>query len=222
MDKNQEFVFTDVGAGDGKLTIPIINFLNKKTKLICNVIEPSDLIETFKKNCSINNVNYYKDKVENLKIPKSHFILASHLLVYLDNYKNTLKDLYQHLWEGGILLIVETNPKSDDVLLRSKLGEKFVKESLALKNLTLTKDLLSFLKTNDISHQYKLTLSEIDISECFKLSDEGKAIISFFFHESFESLTKKTILNVQNILNDLANKSKKLIKREDYIWIFKK
>ncbi|MBU0459176.1 MAG: class I SAM-dependent methyltransferase [Nanoarchaeota archaeon] len=217
LKKDQNFVFTDVGAGDGKVTIPIINFLKNKAKLTCNVIEPSDLIDDFKKNCNFDKINYSKKKIDDVKIPKSDFILVSHVLVYLENYQKTIKNIYASLKDEGIALIVTTNPKSGDVLLKIKLGRDFA----SLKNLDLTKNIINSLKNNNLKHQLETIPSEINTLECISLNEDGKAIISFFYHKPFDELTNKDIKDFQNAVNGLSNKDNKLTKKEDYIWILK-
>ena len=210
-----DFVFTDIGAGDGKVTIPIIKFLEEQTKLTCHVIEPSDLIDAFKQNCKSNNVQYYKQKIDEFKIPRSDFILVSHVLVYVDDYEKTIQKIYAALKDTGIALLIETNPHSDDDQLKLKLGKT------KLKKFNLTSDIIKFLKANSIKHQLETVDSEIDTSGCISLNEEGKALISFFYHKPFQELTKKEITDLQNAIKELANESHKLTKKEDYVWIFK-
>lgn len=215
--KDQDFVFTDVGAGDGKVTIPIINFLKDKTKLTCNVIEPSDLIDVLKQKSNFENINYLKKKIEDVNIPKSDFILVSHVLAYLNDYQKTIKSIYTSLKDKGIALIVTTNPKSGDVQLKIELGRDFA----SLKNINLTKNIINFLETNNITHQLETIPSEINTSGCISLNEDGKAIISFFYHEPFDELTNKDIKDFQSAVNELSNKDNKLMKKDDYIWVLK-
>lgn len=128
--EDKEFVFTDIGAGDGKVTIPVINYLQNKCDLVCNIIEPSNLIEDFQKNCSLKNVNYFKKKIDDLVIPKSDFILVSHVLVYLDDLNKAVQDVHVALKDGGIALIIETNPDSNDVKMKIKLERVFAIEKI--------------------------------------------------------------------------------------------
>jgi len=217
LEENKEFVFTDIGAGDGKVTIPVIDCLQAKCKLVCNIIEPSDLIEDFKKNCNFQNVNYFKKKIDDLTIPKSDFILISHVLVYLNDLNNVVREVYTALKDGGIALIIETNPDSDDVKMKIKLKRVFASQ----KNLKMTKDIINFLKTNSIKYQVDVIPSEINTSGCISLNEDGKAIISFFYHKPFEELSKKEITDFQIAVKQLTEGGNKLTKKEDYVWIYK-
>lgn len=217
LSKDKEFVFTDIGAGDGKVTIPVINFLHGKTNLICNIIEPSDLIEDFKKNCNFKNINYYKKKIDDLTIPKSDFILVSHILVYLDDLSKAVQDVYAALKDDGMVLIIETNPDSDDVKMKIKLKRVFASQ----KNLKMTGEIINFLKTNSIRHQAEVIPSEINTSGCVSLNEDGKAIISFFYHKPFDELLEKEIVDFQTAVKQLTDGGNKLSKKEDYVWIYK-
>ena len=215
LKEDKEFVFTDIGAGDGKAAIPIINFLEEITKLACCVIEPSELINTFKQNCKSKNVRYYQQNIDEFKIPLSDFILVSHVLVYVDDYEKIIKNIYASLKDNGIALLIETNPNSDDDQLKLKIGKT------KLKKFGLTADIIKFLKANNIKHKLETIDSKINTSGCISLNEEGKALISFFYHKSFQELTKKEITDLQNAIKELANESGKLTKKEDYVWIFK-
>lgn len=217
LSKGKEFVFTDIGAGDGKAAISVINFLQGKSNLICNIIEPSDLIEDFKKNCNFKNVNYYKKKIDDLTIPKSDFILVSHVLVYLDDLSKAVQDVYAALKDGGMALIIETNPDSDDVKMKIKLKRVFVSQ----KNLKMTREIINFLKTNSIQHQVEVIPSEINTLGCVSLNENGKTIISFFYHKPYHELTESEIKDFKMALGQVSSSGEKLTKKEDYVWIYK-
>ena len=219
LSKNKEFIFTDIGAGDGKITIPVVNFLKATTKLTCEVIEPSELIDKFKENCNFEGIDYYKNKIEDIEIPKSDFILVSHVLSYFDDYKKTIKNICNSLKKGGIALFVETDSKSDEVLLKIKL-EKLGQEFASLRNLDLIERIINFLEINKIKYQHEIISSEINTSGCLSLNKNGKSIISFFYHEPFDDLTPKDLQNFQEVIKESANNDNKLTKREDYVWIF--
>jgi 16S rRNA G527 N7-methylase RsmG len=212
----QDFVFSDIGAGDGAVTIPVIDFLKDKTRLACHIIEPSDLMDIFKKNCALKNMTYYKEKVDEVKVAKSDFILASHVIFLLDDYEKTIKNLYASLKKDGILLIVETNKKSGDILLKMRSGQDFE----TLINFGWTDKMENFLKMNNIKYLIKVVSSDIVVSSCASLNAEGKAMISFFYHKPFEELTKGEIRGVLGAIKELA-KNGKLIKKENYFWISK-
>ena len=216
--KNQEFIFTDIGAGDGTVTIPIVNYLKGRTKLICNVIEPSDMIESIKVESDFENNYYMKKKIDEVIIPKSDFILISHVLVYLDGHMKTVKRICSSLKEGGIALIVETNQKSGDILLKIKLGKDYALR----KHLNLMNNLLNFLNVNKVEHKLEIIESEINVSSCSTLNKDGKAIISFFYHTPFGELSKKDIKGIQIAIKELSGKNHRLVKKEDYLWIHKR
>ncbi len=157
-DKNKDFVFTDIGAGNGKVTIPVIDFLTDKAKLTCNIIEPSDLIDVFKKNCNAKNINYFQNKIDDIKIPKSDFILASHLLVYLDNYQEAIKKIYKALNKNGVALFVKNNSNTDDLRLKIMLGRNSTN--------TPTSEIIKFINTQKLKLENETISSNIDTSGC--------------------------------------------------------
>ena len=52
------------------------------------------------------------------------------------------------------------------------------------------------------------------------MNENGKTIIEFFKHKQFEDISLGEINDIRNIILKMSNENKKIIKREDYIWIF--
>jgi len=98
---DQDFVFTDIGAGNGVITLPIVHFLNdeKRTHLTTNVIEYSDALAAIiqrklEKDNLLENTNIYCNHMEDVAIPESDFILAAHVLLYLDDVHKELERIW--------------------------------------------------------------------------------------------------------------------------------
>ena len=216
INKYEKFIFTDIGAGDGIITIPVIEYLKNKTNLLCHCLEPSNLINEFKKKCEFENIEYHKEKIEWFEIPKSDFILMSHVLTQKEDYISIVKKIYNSLNKGGFALIVTTNKESDDVKLKFKLREN----PKRLKNVVLTDSILDYLKSNNIVYKHEEIDTDIDYSGGFNLTKEGKDMLAFFHKKPFINITEEEIKKFQDELKKL-NVSGRITKKEDYIWIYK-
>lgn len=210
--KYKKFTFVDIGAGEGTLTFPLINFLKKKTSLEVYCIEPSTLIDSLNKKCG-SQVHYIQKGMEEIKLPKSDFILMSHAIQYLKNKKNFAENIKQALNLNGKMLVVGTYPKSDDLIFKRLIN--FKKQSKKPKE-----NLFKYLERAGfkITRDYKKAM--INIANTKKLNEEGKAIISFFYHKPFFEISKGEIINFQEKIKKFAPKGK-LIKLLQFIWIEK-
>ncbi len=88
-----------------------------------NFIEQSEeLIHIFQEQSNDTRVNFIHDFVENTEIPKSDFILVSHVFQYIADIPLLLGRIYESLKPGGVCMIIGLNNQSHDVLLKKKLG----------------------------------------------------------------------------------------------------
>jgi len=211
----KQFVFTDIGAGYGVITIPVIDYLKDKTTLKCHCLEPSKLISQIKENCKFDNVTYYKEKIEEFNIPNSDFILFSHVLTNIKNHLPIVDKTYDSLNKKGFALMVTTNKDSDDVKLKVKLRKNEDK----VRKLTFTDSILNHLKGKKISYEHEIIHSKMDYSGCLELTKEGKDMLAFFYKKPFVKINKAEIKAFQVALRELSS-SGKIIKKEDYIWIY--
>lgn len=211
--QKEEFVFTDLGAGDGTVTREVADFLQRKTELSVHYIDRSgEFAAIFEAENTHKSTTISIESVESASIPSSDFILAAHVFIYLERPELLVKKITSALKKNGLALIVETNEASDDLKLRRALGIPRIKTA------PVVGPILEELSTNDIKHQHKVVESSIDFSEVFKMSKDGKAMISFFFHKDFEDLNKKKVERFRNSLKEFAPNGE-ITKREDYVWI---
>lgn len=213
--KRKDFIFTDIGAGDGMVTLEIINFLKKFTKLKVNFIEPSrELMNIFKENNKYRFVKFLNKKAEEIKLPKSDFILSSHSIYYTDNFKSFVDSVLDSLKKDGIALIVKNNQKSGDIELKKYLAKKTKRQR---KKSKVYFDIVEYLKKKRINYKVEQVKSRIDVSNCNKLNKRGESIMSFFYKKPFNQISKQEV----EIFQKYIKKCKRgfIKKIEDYIWI---
>lgn len=220
MNKNKKtiapgYVFTDIGAGDGTVTGPIVDYLHGLVDFTCNYIEPSRLAVDFRNRKRKSNIHFIAKDVNKISIPKSNFILSSHVLIYLKNYFNVLLKIYKSLKSGGVALVVLTNKTSGDNLIKKKLTGR--------DSLSLAPSIISFLEKNKIRHRHQIVKSLIDFSCCEKdkITHTCKSMISFVYHKNLESLTQKDCDKFLLEARKHFGRKDRLVKKEDYIWLFK-
>ena len=212
---NREMHFLDIGCGDGIVTMPIIETLNKTSKVIATCIEPSsDLLKDFKSMTTMN-IEFINKDVESLdQLPKSDFILLSHVLPYISDRYIFLDKVIEALNPNGRALIVVSNPNGDDLKVKNMVLNK---ES----DTSLSTTLQNILNKQKISFNVEMVESTIDVSGVTEMNEDGKTIIEFFKHLKFNDISDDDIQKIRHTVLNIANEKGQLIKREDYIWIEK-
>ena len=205
----------DIGCADGMVTTRIIDKLKQNYNLEVTGIEASkELIDQFrnKKDYDINLINENVETLE--KIPKADFILMAHVVTYINDLEKLLDKAMEALNRNGIALIVVSNDDSDDKKVKNYLNGQHDENSMS----TIVQDVLS---KKNINYNIETVESEIDVSGVEELNDNGKTIIEFLKHKKIEDISADEIDAMKNIILELSNENKKLIKKEDYIWIQK-
>ena len=212
LNYKKNLTLLDIGAGDGKVIVPIIENLKKKFDLRVICIEPSrDLINEIKKKTEFP-ISFIQKNIEDIDLPKADFILMAHLFGYIDNPQKEIQKVFKAINENGLGLIVIDNNESDDSKLRRQVLHNY-------KN--ISEELEEILATDKISYEKETVKSEIDVSGCSTMNENGKTIISFLRHKIFSELKELEVEELRSFILKLA-KNNKLTKIEDYLWIFKK
>ncbi|MCK9272257.1 Fic family protein [Candidatus Gracilibacteria bacterium] len=213
-ENTKSIAISNIGAGSGIVDKSIINYLRKQNKEFSyNYIEPSkNLIETFTENFNCENITFFEGNIENITLPKSDLIIVSHVLQYIDSLNGTINKLLYSLNPGGIILIVQPNIISNEVLFKERIEISY------MKNITRIFPILQHIKENIFYEQVNSKI--YNIQDVLKLNENGKNMISFFYNKPFEILDTSEIENIQKAISDLKI-GNNLEKLEDYIWIEK-
>ena len=216
VEKNtsKKLMLLDIGCADGTVTTQIIERISKSYQLKVTGIETStELINGFKLKTNYD-INFINENVESLdELPKSDFILIAHVVSYIDNLEKFLDKVMNSLNNKGIALIVVSNDKSDDKKVKSSLNKQNSKD-------TISDNVKKVLTKKKVKYDVEIVDSEIDVSGIENMNENGKTIIEFFKHKQFEDISLGEINDIRNIILKMSNENKKIIKREDYIWIF--
>ena len=205
----------DIGCADGAVTLKIIENIRNSYQLEVTVIEAStELINRFKSKMEYD-INFINENVESIDIlPQSDFILMAHIVSYINNLDCFLDKIINSLNENGIALIVVSNDYSDDKKVKNYLNNSKDKNSTS----TIVKSILSKKK---IKYDVEIVESNIDVSGIEEMNEKGKVIIEFLEHKKIEDISDNRINDMRNMILNIAKGNKKIIKREDYIWIQK-
>ena len=205
----------DIGCADGAVTLKIIENIRNSYQLEVTVIEAStELINRFKSKMEYD-INFINENVESIDIlPQSDFILMVHVVSYINNLDCFLDKIINSLNENGIALIVVSNDYSDDKKVKNYLNNSKDKNSTS----TIVKSILSKKK---IKYDVEIVESNIDVSGIEEMNEKGKVIIEFLEHKKIEDISDNRINDMRNMILNIAKGNKKIIKREDYIWIQK-
>ena len=116
--------------------------------------------------------------------------------------------------------LLDKLPKSDFVLLAHVVSyidnlEKFIDKVINSLNI---KGIALIVVSNDYSDDKKVK-NILKGQKIEDMNENGKTIIEFFKHKVFEEISSDEINNIRNTILNIANENKKIIKREDYIWI---
>jgi hypothetical protein len=213
----KKFCFTDIGAGDGTLTYPVMQFLRKRlrrnAKLETYCIEPSPLISILKAKCR-KGAHYISKGMEDISLPKSDFILMAHSIQYITDRKSFAQKLKKAINKNGKLLVVGTHPDSDDLKFNRELRPKVWPNRFK----KIKENLFEYLEQDGfrITREYKE--SKINLANALKLNEKGKAVISFCYHIPFEDLLDSDIAKFRELAKKLAPEGK-LTKTLQFIWV---
>lgn len=205
--------FLDIGCADGAVTIPVVEELSKSNNINVTGIDYSNaLLKDFKNNTNIK-VNLINKDVELLdELPLSNFILISHSLPYINDLESFLDKVIKALSKNSIALIVVSNPFSDDAKIKNQILDKKDKESLSSK-------IQKLLNEKKITFEKEVIESTMDVSGLLNMSEEGKTLIEFFYHKSFDEILDNDVKSMRELILSYANKEGYLTKKEDYFWI---
>jgi len=211
---SKKLTLLDIGCADGMVTVQIIEKLRKLYKLKVTAIEASaELISCFKSRINYD-ITFINENVESFdELPKSDFILIAHVVSYIDNLEKFLDKVMNSLNNKGIALIVVSNNNSDDKKVKSSLNKQNSKD-------TISDNVKKVLTKKRVKYDVEIVDSEIDVSGIENMNEDGKIIIEFFKHKRFKEISSDEINDIRNIILKMSNEDKKIIKREDYIWIF--
>ena len=203
----------DIGCADGAVTLKIIENIRKIYELEITAIEAStELINQFKSKTDYK-INFINENVESINIlPQSDFIVMAHVVSYINNLDCFLDKVINSLNENGIALIVVSNDYSDD--------KKVINHSNIPKN-SISTSIKSVLSKKKIKYEVEIVESDIDVSGIKNMNEDGKTIIEFFKHKTFNDISLDEVEEMRNKILEIVNENNKIIKREDYIWIYK-
>lgn len=208
-----KFSFTDIGAGEGTVTAPIIEFLKRKVDLEAHLIEPSSLMQILKKRCG-PDIDYINSGMEDKPLPKSDFILMAHAIQYVKDRKSFAKTLEYALNPNGKILVVGTHPESDDLRLKKEIkgvGEVKKKEKPR-------ENLFEYLEKEGFKVTREYVETKIDIRNTLKMNQEGEGILAFYYHKPFSEISKEEISHFQEVAKKYAKKGI-LTKKLQFIWV---
>ena len=210
---SKKLSFLDIGCADGIVTDQIIDKLIQLYQIEVTGIETSkELINQFKARTDYE-INFINENVESLdKLPKSDFLIIAHVVSYINNLEIFLDKVIHSLNGKGIALIVVSNDYSDDKKVKNILKGQKIED-------TISTSVKSILSKKKVKYDVEVVESEIDVSGIEDMNENGKTIIEFFKHKRFEEISSDEINSIRNTILNIANENKKIIKREDYIWI---
>lgn len=210
---SKKLSFLDIGCANGIVSDQIIDKLIQLYQIEVTGIETSkELINQFESRTNYD-INFINENVELLdKLPKSDFVLLVHVVSYIDNLEKFIDKVINSLNSKGIALIVVSNDYSDDKKVKNILKGQKIED-------TISTSVKSILSKKKVKYYVEVVESEIDVSGIEDMNENGKTIIEFFKHKRFEEISSDEINSIRNTILNIANENKKIIKREDYIWI---
>lgn len=212
--KTSHLVISDIWAGSGIVAKEIIQYLRgAKKEFQYNYIEPAhSLIEHFAHDFDCSGIVFYEGNIENITIPKSDFIITSHVLQYIDNLEWVLWKILTALNSWGTLLIIQPNIESQEMILKEKIETHYG------ANIGRIFPILQRIKESFSYEQVETNIYHMQDMQ--DLNENGKKMISFFYNKPFDIIKDEEVERIQNVIKELWVNDH-LIKEEDYIWVEK-
>ncbi|XP_078673509.1 histamine N-methyltransferase-like [Branchiostoma floridae x Branchiostoma belcheri] len=197
-----------IGSGSGDVDSVILKKLLQRHDRVYNrVVEPSgELLEQYKTrmrdDTSLAAVKcdwrqqtaeeYFQTKGDT----KFHLIHAVHVLYHVDDFHATLRNMWEHLADGGCMLVAQKSGKDAGGRLYYKLWDEFGQGDRLKTSLRTSVDVEQWFDAAGIEY---VTSGDghgwnIDISECFREESEaGMKILDFLTQTPYVSSNRPEI-----------------------------
>ena len=212
----EDIVFTDVGAANGEVMLPVLYELADYFKLESHILEPTNLIKEAEEECEAKNVHFHKTRIDNAALTPSDFVLVDHIVVNFRNLEKELLKIYDAIKPGGIALIIVDHHDSRELRVKKEMGNK----KLYNKEIQLKDKVEEIFIYNGIDYSRDKVESQVDVSGVFEMNDDGKALVEYYCNKPFTNISKKVIEHCRMMIMQLA-KGNQLSRKEAYFWIEK-
>ncbi|XP_070553907.1 histamine N-methyltransferase-like [Ptychodera flava] len=187
------FRMLGVGSGSGEVDLSMISHLRKLFPSIQNVaVEPTtDLMDKYRSLFRVKQhllegveTEWREQTLEGFKNTVGysvsyHFISAIHSLYYVDDYRASLRYLYDMLEDGGVMLIIVVSDDSGFWRLRKKFSYL---EGSHMKFIN-SEHVRKALDDMGVKYQSLRQRSRVVATECFKADSEvGNLVLDFLIH----------------------------------------
>lgn len=235
----------DIGAGQGNLTVPLLQALDRIYQqgpvvrpISVMMIEPDALMLTRliqRVTATAGSLKhmaevYARAQLEDLlktglfQKQSYSFILASHVLYYFRDWGAIVADLRELLGRGGVLCVVLKSDDTDLYRLRRELPwPDEVKKDLSKDY--FARDLVRFLRESGISYQQEQIEYPFEVpvlSPPQPPRDEIEDLIAFWYGIERDRWNAETRLMVNDFLSSRADPAGmvRLTYKESIFWIF--
>jgi tRNA(Arg) A34 adenosine deaminase TadA/SAM-dependent methyltransferase len=180
-------VITDLGGDTGAIAHDIIHSLIEQGKdFVYHFVEPSAQMaghfRATSRYASLPQVNIHAMTVEEFLTPPSDIILAVQALQHFSNAKEAISDMLASLRPGGIALVVNNHPDSDELRMMAPFGRNRANSHSFL---------VSFLTRHGLRFHEDVVESVVRIACQDRNSPEGDDLLQWYLHQPAHLVTEE-------------------------------
>lgn len=178
-------VITDLGAGTGEIADALLNALSGQGRVLTyHYLEPCHAsVEHFRAtshHAALPAVQIHAMSFEEFLIPPSDLILAVQCLQYISNPEELLRDLLASLRPGGIALLVNSHPDSEEL----RMGKVFGRNRANAHRF-----IINFLACEAVPFKEEVVESVVRISPQDRHTPQGDSLIAWYLWQPANQLT---------------------------------
>ncbi|MFH0977679.1 MAG: methyltransferase domain-containing protein [Candidatus Woesearchaeota archaeon] len=223
--------FFDIGPATGRVTIPFVDSLRSDVELV--IEEPSlGMAVSFFLNyltyaLPYENFHLKHDGKLAFNQEKNDFVLSSHSMYYLPDWKKAVSDLYGSLVPGGALCIIVSSDDSNLTAIRKKYFPKIHSSSAysntdlerILGNLSLDYDSFDICSRIDFADQIPNPATHLRKEGIYKPSVDS--LWSFLLWTDYSGLSDELKKHLNSFVKDRLDQDRWLQIKDTAYWIRK-
>ncbi len=187
-----EFVIVDVGCGNGKVLLPVVEFLNLFGSCRVYAVEPSAaLLEEFKAEAQrrgVRNITFVNaDWMGYQPKEKADLVVCSHTIYYMEPREATKKMADALKPNGRVCVSFMSQEKGADMIM--EFHQQFYRRVSApdVHN-PFMDSVFDIIEDLGMEHRTDVVRSTINLKPSKEQTEEGKRMLEFFLHRPLDGL----------------------------------
>ena len=186
-----EFVILDIGCGNGKMLLPVVEFLNLFGTCRAYAVERSaELLEECKAEAQrrgVRNITFVQaDWMNYQPKEKADLVVCSHAIYYMEPREAMKKMVNSLKLDGRVCVSFMSQERGADTIM--DFHQQFYRRLPEPGHNPFMDSLFDILQELEVEHRTDIVRSTLNLKPGKEQTEEGKRMIEFFLHRPLEGL----------------------------------